>query len=77
MNILAESTNILQDLYAKLPDLIPALIAVAVVIAGLWIANWLLLHRKRDLNEESRFPRRIAMILLAAVGIVFILFALP
>ncbi|MBL7154820.1 MAG: mechanosensitive ion channel [Phycisphaerae bacterium] len=77
MNLLAESTSTLEDLYAKLPDLIPALIAVAIVIAGLWIANWLLLHRKRDLNEESRFPRRIAMMLLVAVGTVLILLALP
>jgi len=33
--MLAESTNIPDELYSKLPDLIQALIAVAVVVVGL------------------------------------------
>ncbi|MHC4743653.1 MAG: mechanosensitive ion channel family protein [Planctomycetota bacterium] len=65
--------NILRDFYDK----IPGLCAVAAIIAALWLANWFLLHRKRDLNEESRFPRRIAMILLVGLGLVLIIIALP
>jgi small-conductance mechanosensitive channel len=75
--MLAESTNILDDLYSKLPDLIQALIAIAAVVVGLWIASWLLLHRKRELNEESRFPRRILMLVLVGIGVVLVILALP
>jgi small-conductance mechanosensitive channel len=74
---LAESTNILDDLYSKLPDLILALISVAAVVVALRIASWLLLHRERDLNEESRFPRRILMFLLVGLGVVLIILVLP
>jgi small-conductance mechanosensitive channel len=75
--MLAESTNILEELYSKLPDLIQALIAIATVVVGLRIASWLLLHRKRELNEESRFPRRILMLMLVGVGVVLIILVLP
>jgi len=81
MNIIASlnssaEANILERFLDTLPNLILPLIAVALVVAALWLANWLLLHRRRDLNEESRFPRRIAMILLVAVGAVLIILAL-
>jgi small-conductance mechanosensitive channel len=75
--MLAQSTNILDDLYSKLPDLILALISVTAVVAALRIASWLLLHRERDLNEESRFPRRILMFLLVGLGVVLIILVLP
>jgi small-conductance mechanosensitive channel len=75
--MLAESTSILDDLYSKLPDLILALIAVAAVVVALRIASWLLLHRERELNEESRFPRRILMLVLVGIGVVLVILALP
>lgn len=75
--MLAESTNILDELYSKLPDLIQALITVAAVVVWLRITSWLLLHRKRELNEESRFPRRIFMLVLAGVGVVLVILTLP
>jgi len=61
--------GILENLYSALPSFIPVLLAVAAAVVGLWVANWLLLHRERGLNEEKRFPRRIAMFLLT--GFVF------
>jgi small-conductance mechanosensitive channel len=67
----------LEKVYSALPDFIPALITITVVVVGLCIANWFLLRRRFDLNEESRFPRRIAMLLLVGFGIVLILVSLP
>lgn len=69
--------NILATLFPALREHISALITIALVVAGFFVANWLLLHRKRDLTEESRFPRRIIVFLLAVLGIVLILIALP
>ena len=66
-----------EKLYLELPEFIPALIAITVVVVVLCIANWFLLHRRLDLNEESRFPRRIVMLLLVGFGVVLILVALP
>lgn len=67
----------LEKLYLALPDFIPALIAITIVVIGLFIANWFLLRRRLDLNEESRFPRRIVMLLLVGFGVVLILVSLP
>jgi len=54
-----------------------ALITIALVVAGLVAAHWLLLRRPRDLNEERRFSRRLIMVLLVIIGIVLILIVLP
>ncbi len=69
--------NILETLFSALRENISSLIIIALVVTGFFVANWLLLHRKRDLTEESRFSRRIVMFLLAALGVVLILIELP
>jgi len=39
--------NMLEKLCEALPEFIPALIAIVVVVVGLCVANWFLLHRNR------------------------------
>lgn len=64
-------------LFSVLGKFIPALISLAVVVGGLMIANWLLFRRRRDLTEENLFHGRIVMLLLAGLGVVLVLIALP
>ncbi len=45
--------NILATLFPALRENLSALITIVLVVAGFFVANWLLLHRKRDLTEES------------------------
>lgn len=60
-----------------LPQFLSSLLIVAAVFAAIWGANWFLLRRTRDLGEERRFPRRLAIMFITVVGIVIILLALP
>jgi small conductance mechanosensitive channel len=66
-----------KKLLTAMPDLIGAVVAIAVVVAVLWAANWVLLRRRPDLGEGRRFPRRIIMGLLVVLGAVAVLLALP
>lgn len=70
-----------MELFEKVGDtaekLLPALIAIVAVLAILWAINWFLLHRKRGIGEESRFPKRIAVLLCALAGVVVIILSLP
>ncbi len=50
--------NSLHQVYAALPNLLLALLAIAVVLVSLWGTNWILLRRNREMGEERRFPRR-------------------
>ncbi len=61
----------------EISRLLPALFAIALVVVFLWVANWVLLRRHREMGEERRFPRRITMLVLTVVGIVVILLLLP
>jgi len=65
------------DLYFIVEKLLPALLVIAAVLLLLWGLNWLLLHRKRGIGEESRFPRRLVVILSALAGVVVIILSLP
>jgi small-conductance mechanosensitive channel len=67
----------LDQIVASLPKFLPFLIALAVVAVVLRLGNWFLLTRKKELGEEQRFPRRIAMLLLTGLGIVSVLLVLP
>ncbi len=67
----------LEDLFAEPMELATTLAVLVAVLLALWAANWLLLRRHRGLGEESRFPRRIAMVLLAGIGLVVIVLDLP
>lgn len=67
----------LEDLFAEPMELATTLAVLVAVLLALWAANWLLLRRHRGLGEESRFPRRIAMVLIAGIGLVVILLDLP
>ncbi len=67
----------LKQLYSSLSHLLPSVVAITFVVLFLWLANWLLLHRKRGLTRDVRFPRVIAMLLLIAFGIVIIILTLP
>jgi small-conductance mechanosensitive channel len=69
--------SMLDTLFSALGEHIWALMTIAFVVLGFLAANWLLLHRRRNLTEENRFPRRIIMFLLAGLGIVLILIVLP
>jgi small-conductance mechanosensitive channel len=69
--------DLLHQVYSAVPNLLPALFAIALVLGFLWVANWVLLRRNREMGEERRFPRRITMLVLTVVGIVVILLALP
>lgn len=69
--------NILEQIYTALPTLVPPLVVIAVVLVSLLVANWILLGRRRDVGEERRFSKRIAMIILSCIGVVVVLLALP
>lgn len=69
--------DFLHQVYAALPNLLLALLAIVLVLVSLWVANWILLRRNREMGEERRFPRRITMLVLTVVGIVVILLVLP
>lgn len=66
-----------EELLTYLPHLLISLAIIATVVIVIWLANWLLLRRTRDLGEERRFPRRIAMLIITVLGIVIILLAFP
>ncbi len=67
----------LDALFSTLHACVPALFTVVIVVTGLTVANWLLFHRRRDLSEENLFHGRIVMLLLAVLGVVLVLVALP
>jgi len=69
--------DLLDKIYTELHGLLPYLLAIGLVMGFLWGANWILLRRNREMGEEQRFPRRIAMVVLTVVGIVLILLLLP
>lgn len=62
---------------AALPEFLLPLCAIAIVVATLWGANWLLLRRHREMGEDRRFSRRIVMLILLVVGTVAILLMFP
>lgn len=67
----------LRELFDALPNLLPALAAAAFVAVLLWFAYWLLLRRHPDLGIEDRTPRQVAMLLIAIMGFLAVLLALP
>jgi len=67
----------IENVRQTLPSFVAAMIGILVVVLFLWAVNWVLLRRNRDIGEERRFPRRIAMILIAIVGVVVIILLLP
>jgi small-conductance mechanosensitive channel len=69
--------NIFERIFPMLSKFVPLLAVAAVVLTSLFIANWILLRRKRDIGEERQFPKRIAMIVLSCFGLALILLALP
>jgi len=68
---------LLQDLYSNLGKFLPFLGSAAIIIAGLWLARWMLLGRRSDLGAENRRPRQIFMMVLLLVGLACIVLALP
>ena len=56
---------------------IPLLIGATVVVVFLLGMNWLLLRRRKDLGNERRLPRQVAMAILTLVGVVAIVLVLP
>ncbi|MHC4565805.1 MAG: mechanosensitive ion channel domain-containing protein [Planctomycetota bacterium] len=68
---------ILGSLFSDDAEIIPELVIIAIVMAGLVVSHWFLLRRKLDLNEERRFSRRLIMLLLVVIGVVLILIVLP
>jgi len=69
--------DVLERFYSVLPEYIPALVSAAIVVVGLYVANWLLFGRRRDMTEDNLFHGRIVMLLLTGLGIVLVLIALP
>jgi small-conductance mechanosensitive channel len=69
--------DVFKRFYSVLPSYIPALISAAIVVLGLYVANWLLFRRRRDLTEDNLFHGRIVMLLLVGLGMVLVLIALP
>ncbi|MBN2292524.1 MAG: mechanosensitive ion channel [Pirellulales bacterium] len=69
--------DILKELYEALPSLVVTLVIIAVVVLVLVAANWFLLYRNRNLGEEKKFPRRIAMGILSLLGCIFVLISVP
>lgn len=67
----------MEDILIKIINLLPAIIIITIVVAVLWIINWFLLGRKRELGEGNRVTKRIIMVLLSLVGIIIVLLALP
>jgi len=69
--------DFLHQVYKALPSLLPAFFSIVLVLVFLWVANWILLRRNREMGDKRRAARRITMLVLAAVGIVVILLLLP
>jgi small-conductance mechanosensitive channel len=69
--------DFLHQIYTALPNLLLALSVIAMVLVFLWVANWILLRRNRQMGEERRFSRRITMLVFTVVGIVVVLLLLP
>jgi small-conductance mechanosensitive channel len=69
--------ELLDPLRESWPKFILFLFSFAVVLVALWLANWFLLRRRKELGEDERFPRRMTMIFLSALGAVAVLLSLP
>lgn len=69
---------LLDRLTETLPLVLPVLVVLALVSAGLWGTYWFLFRRQGGIKkEEHRFSARVAMLLLVGIGVVLILLALP
>lgn len=69
--------KILTKLYEALPSLVITLAIIAVVVLVLWIVNWFLLCRNRNIGEDERFPRRIVMGVLVLLACIAVLLGVP
>lgn len=67
----------LTELYSKLPALIPLLFSSILAGGLLWFFNRRLLHGKRPLGAEAKFPRQLIMLLLTAAGILIVVLSIP
>ena len=65
-----------QEIYQSLAGFIPLLVALVIIILGLWLANWLLL-RRAGLSTESKLPGQVTMLALTALALVIIILVLP
>ncbi len=69
--------ELIDQLLGALPQVIPTLAVITIVVIVLWAADWALLRRRENLGEEARFPRRIVMLVLTGIGLLLIFLALP
>lgn len=65
-----------QEIYQSLAGFIPLLVALVIIILGLWLANWLLL-RRAGLSTESKLPGQVTMLALTALALVIVILVLP
>lgn len=69
--------DILRELSTSLRDYVPFLIGAALICTGLWVANYVLLVRRKELGAEALRPRQIAMLALTALGLFLLLLIVP
>ncbi|NOZ07473.1 MAG: mechanosensitive ion channel [FCB group bacterium] len=69
--------DFITNLYSQLPALIPLLFSSLIVGGLLWVFNRRLLHGKRPLGAEAKFPRQLIMLLLSAVGLLIVVLSIP
>lgn len=60
-----------------LAHLAPLAVTAALVVLGLFAANWVLLGRIKDLEGERRLGRQMSMVLLTGVGATLVVLSLP
>ena len=60
-----------------LRPLVPFFVTAAALVMLLWLLNWALLGRRRQLRKDERFSRQLAMLALTVAGIFALLFVLP
>lgn len=76
-NITGESMNLWSELLAGFREFVPLLAVLALVSVVLWLVNWLMLKRRKELGAETQLPRQLLMIALTAVGLLLIVLVFP
>lgn len=56
---------------------LPLLIVISISIAVLGFFHWLLIARRPEIGNESKFPRQLIMLCLTIISVLAVIFSLP
>ena len=69
--------SFLRSLVGKLPELLPFLVTLAIVIFALWVVDFVIRRRSEVRPGEWQFGRQITMLILTVIALVIVVLALP